>query len=157
MKIINYVLISILALSCGTTKMKETNVEDIEPAPELPQSSVVDSEEKEESKMTEDIEEAKVVAEIPDFSNSEGIGIIMNFLASDELQGRESGSEGIAKAADFIEEIFNTNGIKPYFENFSLDLCLHCEKKRLCWNAVYGMGAMGYNDFTFSKPKWICS
>ncbi|MBV7270267.1 M20/M25/M40 family metallo-hydrolase [Winogradskyella sp. WHY3] len=42
----------------------------------------------------------------------------MEYLASDEMQGRATGSEGIEKAAVFIENYFNTNGIKPYFETY---------------------------------------
>lgn len=52
------------------------------------------------------------------FSNNEKVAEIMNFLASDELQGRETGSEGIAKAADFIETSFKENGIAPYFSSY---------------------------------------
>ena len=43
---------------------------------------------------------------------------IMNFLASDDLKGRDSGSEGIEKAAEFIEGIFVQNGLKPHFATF---------------------------------------
>ncbi|MGB5228770.1 MAG: M28 family peptidase [Eudoraea sp.] len=43
---------------------------------------------------------------------------IMNFLASDDLKGRDSGSEGIEKAAEFIEGIFVQNRLMPYFETF---------------------------------------
>lgn len=42
----------------------------------------------------------------------------MEYLASDELEGRATGSEGIEKAAVFIEKYFKTNGIKPYFETY---------------------------------------
>ncbi len=42
----------------------------------------------------------------------------MEYLASDEMQGRATGSEGIEKAAVFIENYFKTNGIKPYFETY---------------------------------------
>lgn len=52
------------------------------------------------------------------FSNKEKVAEIMNFLASDELQGRETGSEGIAKAANFIETSFKENGIAPYFSSY---------------------------------------
>ncbi len=51
----------------------------------------------------------------PVFADKEKIGEIMDFLASDELQGRETGSEGIEKAADFIEGVFKENNIMPYF------------------------------------------
>ena len=52
------------------------------------------------------------------FSDDTRMGGIMNFLASDELEGRDSGSEGIEKAADFIEGIFKQNNIKPYFSTY---------------------------------------
>jgi len=52
------------------------------------------------------------------FSDSTRVLGIMNFLASDDLKGRDSGSEGIEKAAKFIENIFVQNGIKPYFKTF---------------------------------------
>lgn len=42
----------------------------------------------------------------------------MNFLASDELQGRDSGSEGIEKAANYIEEVFKRSGVFPFFGSY---------------------------------------
>ena len=42
----------------------------------------------------------------------------MEYLASDELEGRATGTEGIEKAAVFIEEYFKDNNIKPYFETY---------------------------------------
>ncbi|WP_282044175.1 M28 family metallopeptidase [Winogradskyella flava] len=42
----------------------------------------------------------------------------MEYLASDELGGRATGSEGIEKAAVFIENYFKTNDIMPYFETY---------------------------------------
>lgn len=42
----------------------------------------------------------------------------LNYLASDELAGRETGTEGIEKAAVFIEEQFDEFGLKPYFESY---------------------------------------
>ncbi|WP_298542881.1 M28 family peptidase [uncultured Aquimarina sp.] len=43
---------------------------------------------------------------------------IMNFLASDALGGRDTGSEGLEKAAKFIEQEFKKSGIAPYFESY---------------------------------------
>ncbi|WP_405205299.1 M20/M25/M40 family metallo-hydrolase [Aquimarina sp. LLG6339-5] len=43
---------------------------------------------------------------------------IMNFLASDELGGRDTGSEGLEKAAKFIEGEFKKSGIDPYFGSY---------------------------------------
>ena len=43
---------------------------------------------------------------------------LMNYLASDELRGRETGTEGIQLAADTITAIFENYGLKPYYESF---------------------------------------
>jgi Zn-dependent M28 family amino/carboxypeptidase len=42
----------------------------------------------------------------------------VSFLASDEILGRITGSEGIDKSATFIENQFKSFGIKPYFETY---------------------------------------
>jgi len=42
----------------------------------------------------------------------------MNFLASDQRQGRDTGGEGIAQSAAYIEDIFSKSGVKPYFETY---------------------------------------
>ncbi|WP_299363942.1 M20/M25/M40 family metallo-hydrolase [Winogradskyella sp.] len=42
----------------------------------------------------------------------------MEYLASDELGGRATGTEGIEKAAIFIENYFKDNNIQPYFETY---------------------------------------
>ena len=42
----------------------------------------------------------------------------MEYLASDELEGRATGTEGIEKAAVYIENFFKENNIKPYFETY---------------------------------------
>ena len=58
------------------------------------------------------------MAKVKQFTSGKKIGAIMDFLASDELQGRDTGSEGIEKAAAFIESAFKKNGVKPYFEGY---------------------------------------
>lgn len=52
------------------------------------------------------------------FTNSERIGDIMKYLASDDLKGRDAGSEGIEMAAKYIENYFKSYGVKPYFESY---------------------------------------
>ncbi len=42
----------------------------------------------------------------------------MSYLTSDELKGRDSGSEGIEMAAVYLENLLKENGIKPYFETY---------------------------------------
>jgi Zn-dependent M28 family amino/carboxypeptidase len=50
--------------------------------------------------------------------SAEDIKTSLEYLASDELEGRATGSEGIEKAAVFIENYFKKNNIKPYFETY---------------------------------------
>tara|TARA_R100001369_G_scaffold11429_1_gene24892 strand:+ start:18712 stop:19704 length:993 start_codon:yes stop_codon:yes gene_type:complete len=42
----------------------------------------------------------------------------LEFLTSDALMGRDTGSEGIKKAAEFIEDILSKNSVKPYFATY---------------------------------------
>lgn len=42
----------------------------------------------------------------------------VEYLASDEILGRETGSEGIEKSAVFIENEFRSHGISPYLETY---------------------------------------
>jgi hypothetical protein len=44
----------------------------------------------------------------------------INYLASDELEGRFTGTEGADKAAAYIQQDFESNGLSPFFyKNFS--------------------------------------
>ena len=52
------------------------------------------------------------------FSTTESVAKTLSFLASDELEGRDSGSEGIEKAAVFLENLMKQNGLKPYFKTY---------------------------------------
>ena len=45
----------------------------------------------------------------------------LDFLASDRLQGRDTGSEGLEEAALYITNYFTDYGIKPYFESMRDD------------------------------------
>jgi len=53
------------------------------------------------------------------------LAAVVNVLASDSMNGRRAGSKGIDMAATYIEESFETLGVKPYFEgyrdNFRID------------------------------------
>lgn len=42
----------------------------------------------------------------------------LKYLASDELEGRDSGSRGIEKAAAYLEQQLKEHGIKPYFATY---------------------------------------
>ncbi|MEZ4793231.1 MAG: M28 family peptidase [Gelidibacter sp.] len=52
------------------------------------------------------------------FTTSEELKETVSYLASDELQGRNTGSEGIEKAAVFLENKLKSYGVKPYFETY---------------------------------------
>jgi hypothetical protein len=42
----------------------------------------------------------------------------LEYLASDELEGRNTGTVGIEKAAIFIEDFFKKNKVQPYFKTY---------------------------------------
>ena len=42
----------------------------------------------------------------------------LEFLTSDELEGREPGSKSMEKAVVFLENVFKENGVKPYFISY---------------------------------------
>lgn len=42
----------------------------------------------------------------------------LDYLASNELMGRATGTEGIEKAAVYIEDFFRKNNIKPYYDTY---------------------------------------
>src|SRR5690606_21562351 len=56
-----------------------------------------------------------------DYISPEALEMMVSYLASDELEGREMGSVGIEKAAMYIEAVFEKNNIKPYFETYRND------------------------------------
>lgn len=60
----------------------------------------------------------KDAANGPGFSTEKTVGEIISYLASDKLQGRETGSEGIEMAAEYIETIFKNNKVAPYFKSY---------------------------------------
>ena len=68
----------------------------------------------------------------------------LTYLASDELRGRATGSEGIEKAAVYIESFFKNNNIKPYFETYRDSFNL---------DAIVGYNIVGYIEGNDSKLK----
>lgn len=63
----------------------------------------------------------------------------VQYLSSDELQGRKTGSEGIEKAAVYIEKVFEDAGIKPFFETY---------RKSFEVNGVTGYNIVGLKEGT---------
>ncbi|WP_209403986.1 M28 family peptidase [Pseudozobellia sp. WGM2] len=108
------ITVGLLAMACGTTKIDESVTLESESAVKFDRSLMV------VPQKPSDLEgiEMSMASPQTQFTSVAKVEAIMNFLASDELQGRDTGSEGIAKAADFIENVFKENGVAPYFEDY---------------------------------------
>jgi hypothetical protein len=78
------------------------------------------------------------------FTTKENVDKTLSFLASDELEGRDSGSEGIEKASVFLENLLKENNVKPYFKSYR-DTLSNFEKTS--YNIV------GYMEGTDAKLK----
>ena len=113
MKYVIMITLCFLVLSCGGANIDQSTV--LNPTNPIggKREALINTSEKENIG-----ELAGLKSKIKGFSAPEDIESMMTFLTSDELQGRDTGSEGIAKAADFIQNIFEENNIKPYFESY---------------------------------------
>lgn len=79
------------------------------------------------------------------FSDADKVGTIMNYLSSDDLKGRDSGSEGIEMAANYIVKSFKDHRIAPFYESY-LDTLSNYEKP--AYNVV---GFLEGNDANLKK------
>jgi hypothetical protein len=52
------------------------------------------------------------------FAEEKNVSKTLSFLASDALEGRDSGSAGIEKASVFLENLLKENNVKPYFKTY---------------------------------------
>lgn len=59
-----------------------------------------------------------VQTEITYTVNQTEVSDFLKYLSSDELEGRETGTKGIEKAAVFLENYLKQNNIKPYFVTY---------------------------------------
>lgn len=82
-------------------------------------SSVVVGNDNSEVNSTQTEPQEEVVIESPNKKesevSSEAMKTIVSYLASDALEGRDTGSEGIDKAATYIADYFKNNGVGPYY------------------------------------------
>lgn len=85
-------ILSILFIACGSPKMLQSKVE-------------------------ENSTQEKTLSKI-NFSKEENVAKTLKFLASDDNEGRDSGSNGIEKASVFLENLMKENGVKPYFKTY---------------------------------------
>lgn len=108
---LNFLLVFVL-ISCGSKKI--TNETVLNPdGPDGLKGRMVSDNIKEDTKIEDNDNSSDIL-----FSTADNMASLMEYLASDELEGRGSGSEGISKAAEFIEGILKNNGIDPYFESY---------------------------------------
>ena len=115
MKHLFFLFSFLIFFSCGTGKVSETEVPETVSGPDGLKAKVVTTEEN----VADGVKATtNVVASIIEETTVQEVAMVMDFLASDELQGRDSGSEGINAAADFIAACFESNGIAPYFETY---------------------------------------
>ena len=106
MKIAISLFALLVAMACGSTKLVETNPQNVSvQEPDGPEGL--------KAKMPKE-----TMGSEKGFTDAAKVGEIMSFLASDDLKGRDSGSEGIEKAAVYIEKHFKNAGVKPYFETY---------------------------------------
>jgi len=81
----------------------------------------------------ESVETEKITITASDIKKS------MEYMASDELGGRATGSKGIEKAALFIENYFKENNIKPYFETYRDTFYIEKGSEKITGYNVVGM------------------
>jgi len=110
MKQILFIFSLLVLVSCGAGKTDKTTVSETISGPEGLKARADTTDEN--SVATQLKTNLKV------FSDVTAVAKSMEFLASDALQGRDAGSEGIDAAADFIAQRFAAEGIAPYFETY---------------------------------------
>nr|WP_314897498.1 M28 family peptidase [uncultured Flavobacterium sp.] len=71
----------------------------------------------------------------------------LKYLTSDELEGRETGTKGIVKAADYLEQFFKNNDVKPYFKSYRDTLSTFKETAFNIVGFVEGTDAVLKNEF----------
>ena len=115
MKKLVLLTLTLTLLGCGASRLRTTNPENVPQGPDGVKGKIA-----EPTENTEDSQSTlkKSIMAVEAFSDDTRVGGIMNFLAADDLKGRDSGSEGIEMAAVFIEGIFKQNGIRPYFSSY---------------------------------------
>jgi Zn-dependent M28 family amino/carboxypeptidase len=74
----------------------------------------------------------------------------MTILTSDEFVGRETGTDGLKKAADYISYFFESQGIQPYFSTY---------KDTFIYKDIEAYNIVGYiegtEDYLKNKPLLI--
>lgn len=80
---------------------------------------------------------------------TEEVKDIVTYLASDELNGRNTGTEDIDKAAVYIENQLKNYGIKPYFDDYTDAFTF----KGRAEDSITGYNVVGYLEGNDEKLK----
>ncbi|WP_298339512.1 M20/M25/M40 family metallo-hydrolase [uncultured Algibacter sp.] len=132
MKKIFSLLVLVFIFSCGGQKqIIETNPETVK-----------------NTSNTKTETDSKKIIEIVNYINQKDVKSSLEYLASDELKGRNTGSEGIEKAAVYIETFFKKHNIRPYFKTYRDSFNI---KKIIGYNVV---GYLEGNDPKF-KDEFV--
>jgi len=135
MKKILILLILTFMLSCGVQKqIIDTNPDSIE--------KVVQNTEEVEGEISESEIKKEII--VKEHIKLNDVKLSLEYLASDALEGRNTGSKGIEKAAIYIENVFKENNIKPYFETY---------RDTFNVKAIIGYNMVGYIEGTDSNLK----
>ena len=70
---------------------------------------------------------------------------VVTYLASDDLKGRDAGSEGIKKASRFLVDEMKSFGVKPYFSNRKENNVFHSYYDEFDVTSKSGEPLKGYN------------
>lgn len=111
-KIIQSVLLLVL-LGCGASQSKSTDYEGVPGGPDGLKGSAISNE-----KIDAEVVESRIGTLGYGFTKKDKVAELMGYLASDDLNGRDTGSPGIEKAAQYIEDILWENKIRPYFKTY---------------------------------------
>jgi len=123
MRIYIVVALAILIGSCGTTQVVSTDAEAAKKASQQESTVTVVDIDRSNNNSSTNTESTSFTTKsektMPAYYAKEAdVKKIITYLASDDLQGREAGSRGIEKAAQYITGVFQSNGIKPYFSTY---------------------------------------
>lgn len=114
MKPIIFIVLGVFTLGCGGVKVEQSTVLNPTNSPRGIRGEMKSTVGAVKNRAEVNAKWAKLKA----FSTEKDIEKIMTFLTSDQLQGRDTGSEGISKAADYIQNVFEDNDIEPYFSSY---------------------------------------
>src|SRR5690554_2623776 len=87
---------------------------------------------------------SKSLDEVKHITTEASIKSHVSYLASDELTGRDTGTEGINKAATYLSDEFKSYGLKPFFSSYRDSFKIESK---------YGYNVVGFLEGTDEKLK----